>query len=132
MNRGTRSQRCDLKRLTRRVDRITRDDKKFFERHPNRRHRIRVAGRGEFEHVALAVGKRAQPLEPGLIRFAAIRNVKTGWRIRAFFHGLWNLDVDDLSEEAAGDVFRQLRTEDMVAVETAITEGTWPRLNDEL
>lgn len=103
-----------------------RADRKFFERHPHRRHRVRAAGCGEFEHVALAVGKRALPLEPGLIRFAAVKNVKTGWRIRAFFHGLWNLDVDDLSEQAAGDVFRQLRTEDMIEVETAIVEGMWP------
>jgi hypothetical protein len=109
------------------VDKITDADRKFFERHPHRRHRIRVAGRAEFEHVALAVGKRALPLEPGLIRFTAVRNVKKGWRIRAFFHGVWNLDVDDLTEEAASDVFRQLRTEDMDAAETAIAEGTWPR-----
>ena len=51
-----RSQRCDL---ARRVDRITRADRKFFERHPHRRHRVRAAGRGEFDHVALAVGKAA-------------------------------------------------------------------------
>jgi hypothetical protein len=122
----TRAQRHELKRLAHKVDKIVLADKKFFERHPHRMHRIRAAGRGEFEHVALAIGNAAMPLAPGVVYFTAIRNVRPGWRIRAFFHGSWSLDVDELSEEAAESVFRQLRTDEMMETERAIAEGTWP------
>jgi hypothetical protein len=117
----TRAQRRELKRLSRRVDRITHADRKFFERFPGRRHRMRVAHRAELEQGALVLGESVIPLPDGMIHFAAVRNIRTGFRLRVFFAGNEMLDVD-LSESAAWSVFMQIRTKEMIEAERIVAE----------
>jgi hypothetical protein len=117
----SRSQSRELKKLSARVDRITDADRKFFERFPNRRHRLRVAHRAEIEQGALVFCESVIPLPDGMIHFAAVRNVRTGFRLRVFFAGHAELDVD-LSESAAWSVFMQLRTAEMEEAEKIVAE----------
>jgi hypothetical protein len=78
----TRAQRRELKKISSRVDKITAGDKKFFERFPDRRHRVRVAHRAEIEQGELFCGDSFEELDDGMIYFTAVKNIKTGVRLR--------------------------------------------------
>lgn len=110
--RLTRAQRRRLDKVSARVDKITRADRKFFERHPNRRHRVRVAHYAEIEQGELVCGDSVEELADGMIYFAAVKNIKTGVRLRLFFHADEMLDTD-LSEDAVFYIFEQLRPPDL-------------------
>ena len=72
----------------------------FFHRFPNRRHRIRVAGRAEVEHQYL------RRCEPGTRWYAVVRrSTKRGRKFRltfAFVAGAPGLEVDAPETIAAG------------------------------
>ena len=63
------------------VDPATDNDRIFFERNPDRRHRVRLASPGECKHYRLAVGR---PIAPGRVLLCAVRSVATGMRLRVF------------------------------------------------
>ena len=52
----TRAQRRQMQKLANQVDRVTQADRLFFERFPNRMHRVRLASRAEIEQRELIDG----------------------------------------------------------------------------
>ena len=89
--RLTRAQRRQMQKLADKVDRITQADRRFFERFPHRKHRIRLASQAEIEQQALLEGE--PPWVPqGYLLFAIIRNVSPGFRLHApedIVRGVW-------------------------------------------
>ncbi len=55
--RLNRAQRRQLQKLADKVDRITQADRRFFERFPYRKFRVRIAGQAEIEQQKLLDGK---------------------------------------------------------------------------
>lgn len=77
----TRQWRRALERLTPKIDRVTAADRKFFERHPDRSHRLRLAAEAEAEIAQLGA---EETLPAGIRWFVAVRQVAPGMRLRAF------------------------------------------------
>jgi hypothetical protein len=117
----SRAQRRQLKILTARVDKITNADRKFFERFPHRKHRVRPAGRAEIEQDALFAGKARPHLPPDLIYYAIVKNVARGARLRAIVIGNEGWDTD-LSEDKARERFEAARTSQFSEIEQALIE----------
>jgi hypothetical protein len=114
-----------MQKLAEKVDRITQADCCFFERHPGRQHRVRLAGQAEIAQHELFEGKPVdQP--PGCRIFAIVRNIAPGVRMRLFTFGLEGAETD-LSETMARSIFeecatpyaRQIEAEMRAAVEGA-------------
>jgi hypothetical protein len=74
----SRAQRRELKKLAHRVDKITQADRRFFERFPERQHRMRIASRAEIQQAAMMMNEEVLPLAPDHIYFAVIKNVVKG------------------------------------------------------
>jgi hypothetical protein len=108
----TRAQRRQMQRLTDRVDRVTQADRLFFERRPDRKHRVRLASQAEIGQQEILEGK---PLfmPPGCHIFTVVRNIAPGVRLRLFTYGLEHSETD-LSEATTRAIF-----------ETAATPRTW-------
>jgi hypothetical protein len=77
----TRAQRRRIRKQADRIDLISDADRRYFERFPRRRHRVRVAGRVELEEDRILLG-RARSLPPGRQLYTAVRNVRPGLRLR--------------------------------------------------
>jgi hypothetical protein len=108
----TRTQRRQMQKLGERVDRVTQADRLFFERFPNRQHRVRLASQAEIGQQEIMEGK-PQAIPPGCRIFTAVRNIAPGVRLRLFTFGLEGSETD-LSEAWARAIF-----------ETAATPRTW-------
>ena len=107
-DRLTPSQKRQMKKLAEKVDRITQADRRFFERRPDRQHRVRLAGQAEIAQHELFEGKPVdQPL--GCHIFAIVRNIAPGVRLRLFTLGLDDADTD-LSETMARSIFEDCAT----------------------
>ena len=52
----TRAQRRQLQNIAARIDRVTQADRRFFERRPDRRHRVRLASKAEVEEREIVIG----------------------------------------------------------------------------
>jgi hypothetical protein len=61
-------------------------DKNFFERHPERQYRLRLASPAEIEINAMH--GRDPTLPPGMRHFAAVKQVAPGLRIKVYLRGL--------------------------------------------
>lgn len=92
-----------FRELTAVVERVIDGDQRFFERRPDRRHRIRVAGRAEIALKELVEG-RLMTLPPGYRWYAVVRNVAPGVRWRLFIRNVEGA-ATDLCETASRDVF---------------------------
>lgn len=81
-------------------------DKRFFERRPHRRHRVRVASSAEAETSRLLSGVVATP---GGRLFIAVRKVADGARVRALFFGPDEsaADLDGMGEDEAAWLFER-------------------------
>jgi hypothetical protein len=79
------------------------DDRRFFERHPNRTHRVRLASRVEVETQALLKGVDLTPA-PGSSYYVAVRQEVPGLRLRLLFATDAGNETD-VSEEEARFVF---------------------------
>ena len=53
----SKSQRRQLQKLADKIDRITQADRRFFERFPYRKFRVRIAGQAEIEQQKILDGK---------------------------------------------------------------------------
>jgi hypothetical protein len=108
MHGGEKLSRCErrqIKKLHTKVSKITQADRKYFERFPGRRHRIRFAGRAE---VALAdmTDPRAPVPQPGQHCYAVIRNVEAGKRMRFCFYSSYA--YEDCDEATAAEMFQEI------------------------
>lgn len=73
-----------LERLARRNEAAIASDKRFFERFPDRRYRVRLASASEVETTSLLTGLVPAP---GSRLFAAVFMVSPGVRQRAMLYG---------------------------------------------
>ena len=99
----TRAQRREMKKLVNRVDRVAQADRAFFERRPDRQHRVRLASQAELAYQTL-IGVRPLTAPLGCQVFVAVRNVVSGARLRILVFGLEGSETD-LSEAEAQAVF---------------------------
>ena len=76
----TRTQRRQIDKLARHVERVTDTDRVFFEQHPDRKHRIRFASEVEIAQLEIMNGE-VMTLPPGKRHFAIVRNVAPGARL---------------------------------------------------
>ncbi len=104
----TRAQRRQMQKLANQVDRVTQADRLFFERFPNRMHRVRLASRAEIEQRELIDGAILM-VAPGCRIFCAVRNVAPGCRLRLYVQGLEGSETD-LAEGVARAIFEASAT----------------------
>jgi hypothetical protein len=104
----TRAQRRQMQKIADRVDRVTQADRLFFERRPDRKHRVRLASRAELEQYELLEGRPASPT-PGCRGFTVVRNIAPGARLRLYAYGLEGAETD-LSESMAAAIYEATAT----------------------
>ena len=74
-----------LQKLTDEIDRtVCESDRRFFDAHPKRNHRLRPASWAEVSMHEIADGVAA-PITAGNQMFVAVKQLKPGIRLRAFF-----------------------------------------------
>jgi len=117
----SRAQRGQMKKLAPRVDMITDADGKFFDRFPQRQHRVRIAGRAEIEQKALLAGEGTQRSVPNRTYYAIIKNLARGVRLRMIVVGNVGWDTD-LSEQEARERFEAERTSQVSQIEQEMVE----------
>jgi hypothetical protein len=106
-----------LHELAEAVDKATASDRLFFERHPDRDHRIRHAHTAKIKQARIAKGEALIPLPAGWAWFVVVRNMCRGARLRQFIqlHG----DAEtDLGEEICLDLFETAATPAMRKIES--------------
>lgn len=106
-----------LKRLTIENEASIQADARFFERRPDRNHRIRLASPAEVETISLL--HPGNSITPGLRWYTAVRQVREGVRMRAFSMGLPDLDTDE-PEEVCRWVYDRGRTGEDSEIERAL------------
>jgi hypothetical protein len=104
----TRAQRRQMQKLADKVDRLTEADRLFFERRPDRQHRVRLAGLAEIEQQALLEGEPLK-LKPGFKLYAVVRNVVPGARLGLLLPAPEGRETD-LSEAMARVIFEVVAT----------------------
>lgn len=92
-----------VKSLSARVDRELDADRRFFERRPRRRHRVRRLYQAEGESTCLIAGWE-WPAREDAAFYAAVRQIAPGVRVRCFFAASPEMECD-LSEDAAAAIF---------------------------
>jgi hypothetical protein len=78
----TRNQRRQLEKLAEHVERTVATDVAFFEKHPDRRYRVRRTSEAEIAQIEVVENRAMQPPE-GLCWFTIVRKMPGG-RIRVF------------------------------------------------
>jgi hypothetical protein len=111
----------DISKLTRRLDLISEADRKYFERSPERRHRVRVTDRVELEEEQLLCG-RIRSVPAGWQFYTAVRNVRPGLRSRIVFLAPADRDFELFSEAKARAIYAFHETEEHRAVEAQMIE----------
>lgn len=91
----TRPQRRRIKRLALENEPTIEADRRFFERRPDRNFRVRLASPAECESLRIHDG---HTVDEGSRWYTAVRQVRPGWRLRAFTLGLEGLETDILEE----------------------------------
>ncbi len=99
--------RADRRRLERHqpsVDRVTEADAKFFERFPNRHHRVRLAAVAEVAQNAVMASDEDMTPISGARWIVMVKQVQPGVRMRAFAQATGGDDFD-LGEDEARDLY---------------------------
>lgn len=89
------------------LDRVLEGDRRFFRRHPDRRHRVRLASSAEVTTNEAILGRRLR-LPPGHSHFVAVRQIVPGVRERVFLHGSSHASTD-VPEMVARKIFQETR-----------------------
>ena len=111
----TRQQKLKIKKLASRIDRVTQADRRFFERRPDRQHRVRIASQAEIEaNIVL----HASPMRVALAQqhFIAVRKITPWMRMRLPFVGPRDADTD-LNEETARKIFDLFHNDETRGIE---------------
>ena len=90
------------------IDKAAVSDRRFFERRPHRRYRIRRAFPGEIEQIAEAVGVEFAPVPPGYVAAIIVQALGPGMRVRRPILALRTNDFD-LSDGEVVAVIAALR-----------------------
>jgi hypothetical protein len=107
-------------KLGRRVDRELDADRQYFERHPDRRHRIRrvfAAERAEFEFH----GGELRPAASQSV-YVVVEQVRVGARLRTPFIASSDIDPDELDEAVCAAVFAYVLPSHMRAMREWLLE----------
>jgi hypothetical protein len=116
--RLTRNQSRQIKKLAPHVDRITQADHVFFEQHPDRKHRVRLASEVEIAQSEIMSGE-VMTLPPGHRLFVIVRNVAPGYRVRLFVTNAKNAGAD-VPEDLAVVIFDNVATPYVRAIEAVL------------
>jgi len=117
----TRALRRRMQKLADRLDLIEAADRKYFERFPQRRHRVRVASRVELKEEELVRG-RVRSVPAGWQFYTAVRNVRPGLRSRIVFLGPADRDPELFSEAKARAIYAFHETEEHRVIEAQMIE----------
>ncbi len=105
----TRTDRRRVKTLSAVVGRVTDGDARFFERFPERRHRVRLASAAEVETDAILKGEPGISTESGSQWVTIVKQLGPGVRLRAVERSIGRDGNDfDLSEEMARWAYDQM------------------------
>ena len=83
------------------IEKALDSDRRFFERWPYRRYRIRRAFPGEVEEIAEIAGVEFAPVPPGYVAAIIVQNLWPGVRLRQPILALRTNDFDVSEAEAA-------------------------------
>jgi hypothetical protein len=117
----TGSQRRRIQKLADRLDLISEADRKYFERFPERRHRVRLTDPVELEEELLLHG-RVRSVPAGWQFHTAVRNVRPGFRLRIVFLRPADRDPELFSEAKARAIYAFHETEEHRAAEAQMIE----------
>jgi hypothetical protein len=121
----TRAQRRQMQKPADRVDRVTQADRMFFERFPDRMHRVRLASQAEIEQQELIHGA-ALWTPPHCRIFVVVRNVAPGARMRLFIFSVEGSETD-LDETTAAKIFAASATEQTWKIEAELRKAAEAR-----
>ena len=105
--RLTRAQRRQFQKLAELVDKACAADRAYFERRPDREHRIRRSHRAEIWQNDLLCGGDSR-LPPGLAWHTVVKNLCSGARLRQFVAFLENADTDLAPEAHCRELYEAL------------------------
>ena len=109
-----------LKRLTFQNEPSIQADAKFFERRPDRNHRVRLASGAEVEIIRLL--HPGNVIAPGFRWYTAVRQIKRGIRFRVFTIGFADLDCDE-TEDVCRSVYERGRTTRAAEIEQSFGQA---------
>jgi hypothetical protein len=114
----TRNQRRQMKKLAPHLGRIADADRVFFERHPDRRHRIRFASEVEIAQHEILSGKLMR-LPPGHRHFVIVRKAAPGRRPRLFVTNAEDAGTD-VPKDLADVLFNMVAAPEVREIEAAL------------
>jgi hypothetical protein len=110
MSRPRNAAQRRLNELSAANDRMSQADKKFFERFPDRRHRVRLAHMAEVEAGAVVNGMNPTQLPSDFKHFVAVKFLSPDCRMRLSFIGLEGSETD-VSEAVAEAIFEAAKSD---------------------
>ena len=107
---SNRNQRRQIQKLQVAVDKACAADAAYFERRPNREHRLRRSFKAEvLQNHLMSSGEMDSRLEPGLGWFTIVKNLCCGTRLRMFVKlPDGGADPDLTHEEICRELFEAL------------------------
>jgi hypothetical protein len=114
-----------MQKLADKVGLVTQADRRFFERFPHRKHRIRLASRAEIAQNEFLDGQPVW-LPEGLRVFTAVRNIAPGVRMRLFLRGLEGSETD-LDEQTALAIYEAAETPRSQEIEAELRKAAEAR-----
>ncbi|TGN75943.1 hypothetical protein EOW77_0032255 [Bradyrhizobium yuanmingense] len=116
MSKSRNAAQRRLNELSAANDRMSQADKKFFERFPDRRHRVRLAHKAEVEAGAVVNGLNPTQLPSDFKHFVAVKFLSPDCRMRLGFIGLEGSETD-VSEALAAAIFEAAKSDQPRAAE---------------
>jgi hypothetical protein len=117
--RLTPEQRRQIEKLAPHVDRVADTDIAFFKKHPDRRHRVRLASEAEIAEAEIIEGKLLQG--PEEYRWFTIVRKLPGVRLRVFVAApAWAQVGIDVPEDVAASVFESAAPAVVREIEAAL------------
>ncbi len=104
---ASRADRRRLARLQETVDVIVEGDRRFFTRHHDRNHRLRLAARAEVDMLRHVHGPGEVELPAGERYYCVVRQVAPGCQVRHFAPNVEGIE-NDLPEEYGRALFDHL------------------------
>jgi hypothetical protein len=102
-------QKQQFRAVSRETDRMTQADRRYFERFPDRTHRVRLASRSEIRQNEILSG-RSWDLPAGYCHYVTIRKIASDIRLRNFIIHFEDMETD-VSEALAREIFDSWATE---------------------
>jgi hypothetical protein len=115
----TSAQRRQMQKLGAHVDEATNGDRIYFERHPERRHRIRLSHLCEIAQNEILAG-RSWALPDGMGWFTVVKNIVPGARSRLWTAWHDDAQTDEVDEDSAREVYEILETPNAWTFEQAV------------